>query len=112
MSENRAPVLRTQVVALTVRGRRVMHPKKSPEQLCVAEALRIKNNLNRFSVARVAFLHFFVAGVFERAAGVAYRRRLHARKFAKNVLHSPKTPARQSRRFRHLPFIVWRGPAG
>src|ERR1700757_2507955 len=112
MKKNLRPVLRADVRPLAVqRGRIVAFPEDS-QQLFVGHLRRVVVDLHRLSVPRSARTDIFITRVFQRAARVTYRRRVHTLDVAKGVFYSPEA-ACSERCFCHgenLPVIYASNP--
>jgi hypothetical protein len=76
------------------------------EKLPVRELGRLEDHFDRFRVRTV----IAVCSIRYVAAAVAYARGRYARQFADQILHAPKAPARENRRFRlrHLYVSCWK----
>src|SRR5690348_13710531 len=78
LREDGRPVLRPNVVALTVELRRVMSGEEDVEQFVIADLLGIEGDADRLGMTRIPAAHLLVGGVGDRAAGVAAFNRVDA----------------------------------
>src|SRR5689334_6225076 len=72
--ENRRPIARADVVALTIARRRVVNLEEELEDLAIADTRRIEDDLDSFGMSAM----IFIRGVGRAAARVADARRQDA----------------------------------
>src|SRR5260221_1449302 len=90
--EDRRPIAAADVIALPVARAGVMNLEEEFEDLPIADARRIKSDLDRLGVVAVVA----IGGVRDAAAGVADPRRQNSVVTAKQVLHAPKATTGQN----------------
>src|SRR3954453_7080205 len=100
--ENCGAVLRADVVALAVCGRRIVQAEEKVEDVVVRNLRRIELDLQRLGVAGAAGFHVRVARVVERAAGVADSRVDHAGQRTNELFDAPEAAAGECGGLRHL----------
>src|SRR5712671_2414499 len=93
--EDRRSIAAPDIVALAIARARVVDLEEELEELPIADARRIKNDLDRFGVVAMVA----IGGVRDAAARVAGARRQDAVVTAKEVLHAPKATAGQNGTF-------------
>src|SRR5690606_28983522 len=96
--EDRGPVLRADVVALPIGGRRIVHPEEPPlEELGVRHLRRVEDDADGLGVPRPARPDVLVGGLVRLAPGVADLGLENARDTAEDLLHAPEAPAGEDR---------------
>ena len=99
--EDRRAVLRADVEALAVAGRRVVGRPEALEQLVVADDRRVERHLDRLRVAGALAAHLAVGRVLRVAAGVADARGRHTVGAAELGLDAPEAAGGEDRGLGH-----------
>src|SRR5690606_4733855 len=97
MEEDGRTILRAHVRPLAVRRGRIVAAPEHPQQLLVADALRIVGHLHRLGVPGGVGADLFVSGIFHVAADEADARGSDARGAAEGLLHAPETSSGKGR---------------
>jgi hypothetical protein len=93
--EDRGAIAAAHVVALAIAGARVVDLEEELENLPIAHAGRIEDDLHCFGMPAMVAVRSVASG----AAGVPHARRQNAVVAAQEVLHAPETAARKNRAF-------------
>ena len=79
------------VIPLAIEGGRIVDLEEELQQLTIADLVTLKPNFNALGVGAM----IAIGGVFDIAARVAHTCTQDPRQFADQILHAPKTAARQ-----------------
>ena len=93
--EDRRAVARSNIVTLTIGGRRVVYLEKEFQEISEAGFIGIEYDLDRFGVRAMVP----IGGVFDVATRIAHSGGHYARQPPDELLHAPKAAASQNRAF-------------
>src|SRR5688500_2941441 len=98
LRERRGAILRPNVVALTVKCRRIVQPEKPAfEQILEGEHGWVESDTDRFGMTRLAVMRVLVCRILKPTTGVPDVSVDDPRHSAQNVLDAPKTTTREHR---------------
>src|SRR5208283_4306160 len=93
LAEDHGPVLRPDVVALAVLGRRVVNGEENPEQVAKAELGRVEGYAHHLGMSGPSAADVLVSRVGAMPAGVAGLDRVHAAQAVEYRFKAPETTA-------------------
>jgi hypothetical protein len=110
--EDRGSILRSDIVALAVKLRRIVGREEDIEDFVEADHIGIEGQADRLGMARAAAADLLVSRVRNRPADIAALDFRHSDHVGEHRLGAPEAPTRQSRLlFAHVTSRVLRYPS-
>ena len=93
LNEQRRAILGANIIALTVKLRRIMRREMNVENIAVTNQRGILSHSDRLGMASIAAAHLLVCRVDDRATDIATLNRDHPGQILEHRLNTPKTAA-------------------